>query len=121
MPAHRAARSYDNVGPGVGEPVGVGAGFDDGAVVGEPVHDRGAQAGVGEGVGPPGERLVRGDRDGVLLFELGEDMEEKFGAAAVEFQGVLGIGGVDELFFALDVCFFSLKLFFALGHGRFDL
>ena len=37
----------------MGEPVGVGAGFDDGAVVGEPVHDRGAQSWVGEGVGPP--------------------------------------------------------------------
>jgi len=39
---------------GVGEAVEVGAGFDDGAVVGESVHDGGAQAGVGEGVGPPG-------------------------------------------------------------------
>jgi hypothetical protein len=36
LPARRA---------GVGQAVGVGAGFDDGAVVGESVHDGGAQAG----------------------------------------------------------------------------
>jgi hypothetical protein len=39
LPARRA---------GVGQAVGVGAGFDDGAVVGESVHDGGAQAGVAE-------------------------------------------------------------------------
>jgi len=37
---------------------------------------------VGEGLGPAGERLVRGDRG--TLFSLGEYLEEQFGAAAVE-------------------------------------
>ena len=44
-----------SAGAGVGEVVGVGAGLDDGGVVGEAVDDRCAQAGVGEGVGPGGE------------------------------------------------------------------
>ena len=35
-----------------------GAGFDDGSAVGEAVDDRGAQAGVGEGLGPPGDDFV---------------------------------------------------------------
>jgi hypothetical protein len=36
---------------GLGEPVGLGAGLDDGAVEGEPVDDRGAEPGIGEGPG----------------------------------------------------------------------
>ena len=40
---------------GLGEAVGVGAGLDDGAVEGEPVDDRGAEPGVGEGLGPAGD------------------------------------------------------------------
>ncbi len=40
---------------GVGESVGVGAGLDDGAAEGESVDDRGAEAGVGEGICPAGE------------------------------------------------------------------
>jgi hypothetical protein len=32
------------------------------------------------------ERLVGGDRDGRLLLAFGEDLEEKFGAAFVEFH-----------------------------------
>jgi hypothetical protein len=59
----------------VGEAVGLGAGFDDGAVEGEPVDDGRAESGVGEGFGPAGERLVGGDRDGVFLFAFGEDLE----------------------------------------------
>ena len=68
---------------GVGESVGVGAGFDDGGVVGEAVDDRCAQAWVGEGVGPGGEGLVGRDRDGVLLLAFGEDLEQQFGTAPV--------------------------------------
>lgn len=34
----------------------------------------------------PTEGLVGGHRDGVLLFAFGEDLEEEFGAAAVEFH-----------------------------------
>ena len=71
---------------GVSEAVAGGAGFDDGAVEGEPVDDRRAEARVGEGLGPPGERLVRRDRDGGLLFPLGENLEEKFRAAAIQFH-----------------------------------
>ena len=70
----------------MGEAVAGGAGFDDGAVVGQAVHDRGAQPGVGEGVGPATERLIRCDGDAVLLFAFGQDLEEQFGAAAVQFH-----------------------------------
>jgi hypothetical protein len=40
------------LGAGGAQPVGVGAGFDDVAAEGEPVDDRGAETGVGEGFGP---------------------------------------------------------------------
>jgi len=40
---------------GVGKAVGVGAGLDDGAAEGEPVHDRCAEPRVGEGLRPAGE------------------------------------------------------------------
>ena len=51
-------------GLGGAQPVGVGAGLDDVGVVGEPVDDGGAEAGVGEGGGPFAEGGVGGDRDG---------------------------------------------------------
>ena len=70
----------------MGEAVAGGAGFDDGSAVGEAVDDRGAQAGVGEGLGPAAERFVGGDRDGGLLFAFGEDLEQQFGAAPVELS-----------------------------------
>lgn len=41
---------------------------------------------VGEGFGPAGERFVGGDRDRVLLFAFGKDLEEQFGASAVQFH-----------------------------------
>jgi len=71
---------------GVGEAVAGGAGFDDVAAEGEAVHDRGAESWVGEGLGSAGEAVVAGDRDGVLFFAFGEDLEEQLGAAAVEFH-----------------------------------
>lgn len=40
---------------GVCEAVGIGAGFDDAAAESEPIDDRGAEAGVGEGLRPAGE------------------------------------------------------------------
>jgi hypothetical protein len=76
---------------GGGEAVGVGAGLDDGSVEGEAVDDGCAEAGVGEGFGPAAEGFVRGDGDAVLLLAFGQDLEEEFGAVAVEFH-VLGRG-----------------------------
>ena len=49
---------------GVGEAVGVGAGFDDGAFEGEPVDDSAADVWVGEGFRPAGEGFVGGDGHG---------------------------------------------------------
>jgi hypothetical protein len=69
-----------------GQAVGVGAGFDDGDVEREPVDDGGAEAQVGESFGPAGERFVGSDGDGVLLVPFGEDLEEEFGAAPVQFR-----------------------------------
>jgi hypothetical protein len=37
-------------------------------------------------VQPSGERFVGGDRDGRALFAFGENLEEEFGAAPVEFH-----------------------------------
>ncbi len=45
----------------LGEPVGVGAAFDDGAAEGESVDDGGAEPRVGEDLGPAGEGLVGRD------------------------------------------------------------
>ena len=67
----------------LGEPVGVGAGFDDGAAEGVSVDDGGAEPRVGEGLGPAGEGLVGRDRDGRFLLALGQDLKEQLGTAAV--------------------------------------
>jgi hypothetical protein len=53
---------------------------------GDPVHDRGAESGVGEGAGPFGERGVRRDRDRGAFLAFGEHLEQQLGAAAVEFE-----------------------------------
>lgn len=82
----RLALAGGLLGEGVGEPVGVRTSFDDGAVEGQPVHDRGAQARVGEGFGPAGEGFVACDRDGIFLLTLGEDLEEELSTAAVQFH-----------------------------------
>jgi hypothetical protein len=78
---------------------------------------RSTKAGVGEGLGPAGDGLVGGDGDAALSFSFGQDLEEEFGAAAVEFHvaelvdaqkidsAVAGdglgqlflVGGIDEL------------------------
>src|SRR6266705_2802326 len=68
------------------QPVGVGPGLDDQGVEGEPVHDRGGQAGVGEGLAPLAERRVGGHRDGGFLFPFGDDLEQQLGAAGVKVQ-----------------------------------
>jgi hypothetical protein len=70
----------------MGKSVAGGACLDDLAVEGEPVDDGGAKSGVGEGLGPAGERLVGGDRDGGLFLPFGEDLEQQLSAAAVEFE-----------------------------------
>ena len=59
---------------------------DDVRVVGEPVHDRGAQPGVGERWCPLAERGVGRDRDGGLLLPLGEHLEQQLGAAPVQLD-----------------------------------
>ena len=68
------------------QPVGVGAGLDDGGFEGDPVHDRGAQPWVGEGAGPFGEGGVGGHRDAGAFLAFGEYLEEQFRAAPVQFQ-----------------------------------
>src|SRR5258707_6465118 len=73
-------------GPGGAQPVGVGAGLDDVRVEGEPVDDRGAQPGSGEGGGPFAEGGVGGDRDGGAFLPLGEYLEQQLGAAPVELE-----------------------------------
>jgi hypothetical protein len=64
---------------GVGEPVGVGAGFVDGAAEGEPVHDGGAEPRVGEGLGPAASAFVGGDRHACFFLAFGQDLEQQLG------------------------------------------
>src|SRR5271166_5168406 len=71
---------------GVGEAVGDGAGLDDLPSEGQPVDDRGAEPRIGEGLGPAGERLVGGDGDRRAFLPLSENLEQQFGAAAVQFH-----------------------------------
>src|ERR1700693_312709 len=73
-------------GAGPGEAVGIGAGLDDVAAEGDAVDDGGAEAGVGECLGPAAERLIRRYRHACLLLPFGEHLEEELGAAAVEFH-----------------------------------
>ena len=47
---------------------------------------------VGEGLGPAAEGLIGGDRDGVLLLPLGQDLEQQLGAAPVEFHVAQFVG-----------------------------
>lgn len=73
-------------GSGAGEAVAAGTGLDDGAVEREPDDDGRAEPGVSEGLGPAAGRLVGGDGHAVLLLAFGHDLEEEFGAVAVEFH-----------------------------------
>ena len=63
------------LGLGVGEAVELGAGLDDGSVEGAPVDDGRAEPGIGERLRPPGNRLVGGDRDVVLLLPLDQALK----------------------------------------------
>src|ERR1700735_4468347 len=71
-------------GLGGAEPVGLGAGLEDVGVEGDPVDDRGDQAGVGEDGAPFAEREIGPDRDRGLLFSFGDDLEEQLGASWVD-------------------------------------
>ena len=87
-----------NFGPGSGgfrgladglagaEPVGLGAGLEDVGVEGEPVDDRGGEAGVGEHGSPFAERQVGRDRDRGSFLPLGDDLEQQLGAAGIELD-----------------------------------
>ena len=55
-------------------------------VEGDPVDDRGDQAGVGEDGAPFAEWQVRPDRDGGAFVPLGDDLEEQLGAAGVDLD-----------------------------------
>lgn len=68
------------------ESVGVGAGFDDGAVEGESIDDGGAEARIGEGFCPARKGFVSRDGDRVLFLSFGEDLEQELSAAPVEFH-----------------------------------
>jgi hypothetical protein len=61
-------------------------GFDDLALVGEPVDDGGAEPGVGEGLGPGTEWLIASHRNARPFFSLGENFEEQLSSATVEAE-----------------------------------
>lgn len=68
---------------GVGQPELRCSGLDDVAADGQPVDDGGAEPRVGERFRPAGEALVGGNRDGVLLLPLRQDLDQQFGAELV--------------------------------------
>jgi hypothetical protein len=71
----------------VSEPEGLGAGSDDVPAEGEAVGDGGEEPWVGERLGPShGEAVVGGDRRGILLFPLGQNLDKQFCAAFVQFM-----------------------------------
>ena len=72
-------------GPGGAEPVGLGAGLEDVGVEGDPVDDRGDEAGVGED-GAPFIRQAGPDRDRGPLFPLGDDLEEQLRASRINLD-----------------------------------
>ena len=80
---------------GGAQPVGLGAGFEDVGVEGDPVHDRGNEAGVGEDGAPFAERQVGPDGDGGSFFSLGDDLEQQLGQEAAVGEPVAGgrVGG----------------------------
>ncbi|MBW3084974.1 hypothetical protein KEM60_01165 [Austwickia sp. TVS 96-490-7B] len=53
---------------------------------GEAVDDRGAQAGVGEGLAPAAEGFVGRHGDGCAFPALGQNLEEQYGAASVQAE-----------------------------------
>lgn len=71
----------------VSESVAGGPGFEDGAVEGEAVDDRRAETWVGESLRSAAQGRVGRDRDRGFLFPFGEDLEQQYGTAAVEFHG----------------------------------
>jgi hypothetical protein len=73
-------------GVGGAQPVGLGAGLEDVGIEGDPVHDGGDQAGVGEDGAPFAEREVGPDRDGGSFLPLGDDLEQQLGAAVVDLD-----------------------------------
>lgn len=50
------------------------------------MDDGRAGPGVGEGLGPAPERLVRGYRNTVLFLPLRQNLDQHLGAAAVQFE-----------------------------------
>lgn len=87
-PRSARGRLLSGAGAGGGEPVGVGTGRV--SMMVPPKVRRSAMAAQGRGsvrVGPAGGGLVGGDGDAVLLLLLGQDLEEEFGAAAVDQEG----------------------------------
>ena len=68
------------------EPVGLGAGFDDVRVEGDPVDDGRDQPGVGEHRSPLTERQICGQPDGGPFLPLGDDLEQQFRSSGVDFD-----------------------------------
>lgn len=73
-----------SVSQGVGESVGVGAGFDDVAAEGEAIDDGRAEPRISERLGPSAERLVARYAHGGLLLAFGENLEEQLGSSLVK-------------------------------------
>ena len=73
-------------GVGGAKAIGVAAGLYDQGGEGQPVHDRGCEAGIGERLAPLAEWRVGGNRDRGALFAFGQDLEQQLSAAAVEMQ-----------------------------------
>lgn len=70
----------------VAEAVGLIAGFNDVAVMGEPVQQCRGHLGITEDSGPLGKRQVGGDQNAGVLIEFGQQMEQQCSTGLAEWQ-----------------------------------
>jgi hypothetical protein len=67
----------------MGQAVGVGSGLNDVAAESKSIDNSRTQARVGERLRPRSEAVVGGDGHAVLLFALGQHLEQQFSSATV--------------------------------------
>ena len=77
------------------EAVGLIAGFNDVAVMGEPVQQCRGHLGITEDSGPLGKRQVGGDQNAGVLIEFGQQMEQQCSTDLAEWQ--VPIRAVDDV------------------------
>jgi hypothetical protein len=78
-------------------------------VEGDPVDDRGDEAGVGEDGAPFAERQVGPDRDGGSFFPLGDDLEQQLGAAWVDLDVAELVEQEEEFIMLVTIAYTGMR------------